>query len=106
MHLYGAPKIWYSIAREHWPLLDQLVHDEFPEAFKECSNWEAHKAFHFTPDYLRSKGIPVSVTIQNVGDIIITWPNGYHAGFNTGFSINIAINHGKLNVIAFNLLHN
>ena len=31
-------KDWYSIAREHWPLLDQLVHDEFPDAFKECKN--------------------------------------------------------------------
>lgn len=72
--------------------MDQLIKTEFPEGFDECENWDAHKSFHMSPKFLRSRGIPVVRTVQEVNDVIITF--GYHSGYNTGFAINEAINFG------------
>ena len=75
--------------------MDQLIKTEFPEGFFACGNWEAHKQFHMTPEFLRSKGIPVVRTVQEVNDMIINFLGGYHAGFSEGTCLNEAINFGK-----------
>ena len=48
-----------------------------------------------TPSYIRSKGIPVHVVRQCPGDLVITSPEGLHAGTNLGTNIAEAINHAQ-----------
>jgi jumonji domain-containing protein 2 len=47
-----------------------------------------------SPKYLKEK-LTVNEIIQNQGEIIITFPGGYHAGFNYGFNIAEATNYAS-----------
>jgi hypothetical protein len=49
------------------------------------------------PETLVQNGIEVVTTLQGPGQMVLTMPNGYHCGFNVGFTLNEAINfgHGK-----------
>lgn len=44
------------------------------------------------PNALKNNRIAVERVVQSAGDIIITFPRGYHSGFNLGFNIAKAIN--------------
>jgi len=59
----------------------------FPEERVTCSEFLRHKKYLLSPTVLKNAGIDVKTTIQRAGDAIITWPNCYHFGFNTGFNV-------------------
>jgi len=48
----------------------------------------------FSPSVKRliEAGIKVTVLRQGPGEAVVTLPNGWHGGFNTGFNCNEAIN--------------
>uniref|UniRef100_A0A7R9E2A8 [histone H3]-trimethyl-L-lysine(9) demethylase n=1 Tax=Timema monikensis TaxID=170555 RepID=A0A7R9E2A8_9NEOP len=72
---FGAPKTWYAIPPEHGRRFERLANGFFPEAYKAC------------PAFLRHKMSLISPQItQEAGEIMITFPYGYHAGFNHGFN--------------------
>lgn len=89
---FGAPKQWYSIPQEDSDKFYKLMSDIFPENVKHCSEFLRHKTFMCSPAYLESKGIRVNKTIHYANEFIITFPYGYHAGFNYDYNLAESVN--------------
>ncbi|XP_030851905.1 lysine-specific demethylase 4C isoform X2 [Strongylocentrotus purpuratus] len=100
---YGAPKSWYAIPPEHGKRLERLATGFFPGNFKICSNFLRHKMSIIAPHILKKYSIPFNKITQEQGEFMVTFPFGYHSGFNHGYncaeSTNFAslrwINYGK-----------
>lgn len=54
-----------------------------------------------SPSVLISSGVPVYHTVQRPGDMIITFPQAYHAGFNHGVSSFLIWLHGVTNLLTW-----
>ncbi|KAL1469203.1 hypothetical protein MTO96_004917 [Rhipicephalus appendiculatus] len=52
----------------------------------ECSAFLRHKMTVISPQVLRQYSIPYNKITQEAGEFMITFPYGYHAGFNHGFN--------------------
>ncbi|KAA0187812.1 hypothetical protein HAZT_HAZT001494 [Hyalella azteca] len=83
---FGAPKTWYVIPPEHGRRLERLANGYFPSSFKACPAYLRHKMSLISPQILKQYSIPFNKITQEAGEIMITFPYGYHAGFNHGFN--------------------
>ncbi|GLV37006.1 Lysine demethylase 4B [Carabus blaptoides fortunei] len=83
---FGAPKTWYAIPPEHGRRLERLANGFFPSSYKTCQAFLRHKMTLISPQILRQYSIPYNKITQEQGEIMITFPYGYHAGFNHGFN--------------------
>lgn len=88
----GETKVWYGIPEEDAPKFDALIHKIAPEAIAENKDLLHHMNTMVNPQFLRDHGIRVYTVHQNVGDIVITFPRSYHAGFNAGYNVAEAVN--------------
>lgn len=71
----------------------ECLAEQFPEEYSSCEHFLRHKRFLFDPFVLaRDAGITIYRTVQQPGDIVLTFPLGYHGGINLGFNVNEAIN--------------
>ncbi|XP_052121815.1 probable lysine-specific demethylase 4B isoform X2 [Frankliniella occidentalis] len=82
---FGAPKTWYAIPPEHGRRLERLADGFFPDQ-KACPAFLRHKMSIISPQVLRHHSIPYNKITQEEGEFIITFPFGYHSGFNHGFN--------------------
>ncbi|KAH3688306.1 hypothetical protein WICPIJ_000714 [Wickerhamomyces pijperi] len=89
---FGAPKQWYSIPQADKEKLDDVMRLEFPNDAKKCKEFLRHKTFMASPKYLTDRGVRVNKIVHNAGEFIITYPFGYHAGFNYGYNLAEATN--------------
>ncbi|RKP34951.1 JmjC domain, hydroxylase-domain-containing protein, partial [Dimargaris cristalligena] len=90
---FGQPKSWYCIPPAHRARFERAMQSIFPEDARTCSEFLRHKAFLVSPSILKSQyDIPVHRLVQTQGEFIITFPNGYHAGFNQGFNCAESVN--------------
>uniref|UniRef100_A0A4W3GTC0 [histone H3]-trimethyl-L-lysine(9) demethylase n=1 Tax=Callorhinchus milii TaxID=7868 RepID=A0A4W3GTC0_CALMI len=104
---FGEPKSWYSVPPEHGKRLERLAKGFFPGSAQNCEAFLRHKMTLISPSILKKYGIPFDRVTQEAGEFMITFPYGYHAGFNHGFncaeSTNFAtlrwIEYGKLAVL-------
>ena len=55
-----------------------------------------HKYINISPDLLAKYEIPFNKVVQREGEIIVTFPRCYHAGFNHGFNCAEATNFAKV----------
>jgi len=83
---FGAAKFWYSIPPKYRKRFERLADGLFPNLRKECPAYLRHKMCLISPNILRQNSIPYNKTVQHEGEIMITFPCGYHSGFNTGFN--------------------
>ncbi|XP_011872094.1 PREDICTED: lysine-specific demethylase 4C-like isoform X2 [Vollenhovia emeryi] len=83
---FGAPKTWYAIPPEHGRRLERLASGFFPSSYQYCQAFLRHKMSLISPQILRQYSIPCNKITQEAGEIMITFPYGYHAGFNHGFN--------------------
>ncbi|KAL5486400.1 hypothetical protein EMCRGX_G018870 [Ephydatia muelleri] len=83
---FGAPKAWYAIPPEHGQRLERLAKGFFPECHEECPSFLRHKMTLISPSVLKQYSIPFNKVVQEAGNFIITFPYGYHCGFNHGFN--------------------
>ncbi|BFZ16512.1 hypothetical protein BsWGS_19551 [Bradybaena similaris] len=83
---FGAPKSWYAIPPEHGQRLERLAQGFFPSSFSECPAFLRHKMSLISPSILKKYSIPVHKATQEAGEIMITFPYGYHSGYNHGFN--------------------
>ncbi len=84
----GAHKQWYSIPPESGRALEQVLADHFPK----CSAFMRHKTAVVSPAVLEKYDIPYTKTQQHAGEFIVTFPYGYHGGFNSGYNVAEATN--------------
>ncbi|XP_011700517.1 PREDICTED: lysine-specific demethylase 4B-like isoform X2 [Wasmannia auropunctata] len=83
---FGAPKTWYAVPPEHGRRLERLASGFFPTSYQNCQAFLRHKMSLISPQVLRQYSIPCDKITQEAGEIMITFPYGYHAGFNHGFN--------------------
>ncbi|XP_037888428.1 serine-rich adhesin for platelets-like isoform X2 [Glossina fuscipes] len=83
---FGAPKTWYSVPPEHGRKLEKIANQYFPASYQNCNAYLRHKMTLISPQILKQHDVPVNKITQEAGEIMITFPFGYHAGFNHGFN--------------------
>jgi len=83
---YGAAKFWYTIPPQYMRRFERLADGLFPNLKKDCSAYLRHKMCLISPNILRQNSIPYNKMVQHEGEIVITFPCGYHSGFNTGYN--------------------
>ena len=104
----GAAKCWYMIPAHHGKKMEKFVEEKYLSNIIHkgncrcekidsicecpCSQPLKHKHLMIDPNVLTEYGIDVFKGLQKPGDIVITMPYGYHAGFNLGFNIAQAAN--------------
>jgi len=83
---FGCSKFWYCIPPRFMRRFERLANGLFPQLKKECPAFLRHKMCLISPNLLRQHSIPYNKVVQHKGEIMITFPCGYHSGFNTGFN--------------------
>ncbi|XP_075997694.1 lysine-specific demethylase 4A isoform X2 [Genypterus blacodes] len=83
---FGEPKSWYVVPPEHGKRLERLAKGFFPGNAQSCEAFLRHKMTLISPSILKKYGIPFEKVTQEAGEFIVTFPFGYHAGFNHGFN--------------------
>ncbi|KAJ3614523.1 hypothetical protein NHX12_018095 [Muraenolepis orangiensis] len=91
----------YAIPPEHGKRLERLATGFFPNSFKGCEAFLRHKMTLISPSILKKYGIPFDKTTQEAGEFMITFPYGYHAGFNHGFNCAESTNFASLRWIDY-----
>ncbi|KAF2978185.1 hypothetical protein EK904_007316, partial [Melospiza melodia maxima] len=76
----------YAIPPEHGKRLERLAQGFFPSSSQGCDAFLRHKMTLISPSILKKYGIPFDKVTQEAGEFMITFPYGYHAGFNHGFN--------------------
>jgi hypothetical protein len=66
---------------------DNHTNDVFLDHFIFSSGYLRHKTTLFSESWFKSKSIPIRKIVQKQGEFIVTFPRGYHFGFNTGFNV-------------------
>ncbi|XP_045673811.1 lysine-specific demethylase 4D [Phyllostomus hastatus] len=89
---FGEPKTWYAVPPEHGQRLERLARELFPGSSRGCEAFLRHKVALISPSVLKENGIPFGRITQKAGEFMVTFPYGYHAGFNHGFNCAEAIN--------------
>ena len=63
----------------------------FPEPSR-CAQFLRHKSYLASPMMLAKTSCRPNTLVQNAGEFVITFPRGYHAGFNLGFNCAESVN--------------
>lgn len=82
---FGAPKHWYSISQRDARKFEAAMKSIWPTDAKECDQFLRHKTFLISPStLLKNYGIKANKITHFPGEFMITFPYGYHSGFNMG----------------------
>ena len=93
MHPGSAhPKVWYGIAAEDSARFDRVVRQAVPLLFKQDPGALKGLNLMFPPHQLQRHGIRCYRVLQGPGDLIVTLPAAYHAGFSLGLNMTEAMN--------------
>lgn len=89
---FGATKTWYGIPAEDTDKFEKAMKEAVPELFETNPDLLFQLVTLLTPDQLKKAGVRVYAVDQRAGQMVITFPSAYHAGFNHGFNFNEAVN--------------
>ncbi|KAF2153394.1 PHD transcription factor [Myriangium duriaei CBS 260.36] len=89
---FGATKTWYGIPADDAEKFEQAMREAVPELFETQPDLLFQLVTLLPPEKLRKAGVRVYAIDQRAGEIVITFPQAYHAGFNHGFNLNEAVN--------------
>ena len=64
---------------------------QFPEPSR-CPQFLRHKSYLASPMMLAKTSCRPNTLVQHAGEFVITFPRGYHAGFNLGFNCAESVN--------------
>lgn len=90
----GAPKIWYSIPEYSSSNFDKLMKNLAPDLFDKQPDLLHQLVTLISPYDKRFKEAKIKCykAVQNPNEFIVTFPKCYHAGFNSGYNFNEAVN--------------
>ena len=91
-HHWGEPKIWYGAPRSEAAKLEKVFRKEAGELFNNQRDLMHHITTTISPGVLKRDNVQLCTAIQNPGEFIVTFPRGYHAGFNAGLNLCEAVN--------------
>ena len=89
---FGATKTWYGIPGSDAAAFEAAMRQAVPELFETQPDLLFQLVTLLPPDQLRKAGVNVYALDQRAGQMVITFPQAYHAGFNHGFNFNEAVN--------------
>ncbi|KAL4244558.1 JHDM3 histone demethylase family protein [Abortiporus biennis] len=89
---FGAPKFWYAMPQARAAALETAMKGFFPKDISQCPQFLRHKAFLASPNLLAQSACRPNTLVQRAGEFVITYPKGYHAGFNLGFNCAESVN--------------
>ncbi|KAG0767316.1 hypothetical protein G6F57_003195 [Rhizopus arrhizus] len=89
---FGAPKQWYTIAPMYKKKFETFMQNMFYIQYKHCHEFLRHKTFIISPRVLEENGIPVDRCVQQPGEWMITFPFGYHSGYNLDLNCAESVN--------------
>ncbi|KAJ4500376.1 JmjC domain, hydroxylase-domain-containing protein [Lentinula lateritia] len=89
---FGAPKFWYAMPQGRAAALEQTMRSYFPKDTSQCPEFLRHKSFLASPTLLARSACRPNTVVQHAGEFIITYPRGYHAGFNLGLNCAESVN--------------
>jgi histone demethylase JARID1 len=85
-------QVWYGVPAEAAAALDAAMRDALPHLFAR-DKLLLHKLITMlSPSQLVARGVPVCRAVQIPGSFVVTFPDAYHAGFNSGFNVAEAVN--------------
>ena len=64
----------------------------FPKDASSCPQFLRHKSFFASPTVLSQSSCRSNTLVQHAGEFVITYPHGYHAGFNLGLNCAESVN--------------
>jgi len=100
----GAPKLWYGVSSFHCAQFEQAMKDALPDLFEVQPDLLHHLTTMLSPVELAAAGCPVVRSVQNPGEFMVTFPQAYHGGFNTGFNVAEAVNFATPDWLPFGAL--
>jgi hypothetical protein len=89
---FGAPKFWYAIPQGRALQLENTLASFFPADAAKCRQFLRHKSYLASPRLLTSSNARPNTLVQHAGEFVITYPHGYHAGFNLGLNCAESVN--------------
>lgn len=89
---FGAPKFWYAVPQADADRFESVTRSYFPNDANGCDQFMRHKSCTLSPTKLSQAGIRVNKLVQLQNEFVITFPRGYHAGFNMGFNCAESVN--------------
>lgn len=89
---FGATKKWYGIPSSHADQFEKLMRKSAPDLFEKQPDLLHQLVTLINPVELVRNGIPCVYADQGPREFVITYPKVYHAGFNSGFNFNEAVN--------------
>lgn len=64
--------------------LDAAMRDALPHLFEAAPDLLYQLVTMLSPSQLQQRNVPVHRLVHHEGSFVITFPNAYHSGFNTG----------------------
>ncbi|KAK0531710.1 hypothetical protein OC842_003527 [Tilletia horrida] len=89
---FGAPKQWYAIPQTERKRFETAMASAFPTDARKCPHFMRHKSYLVSPRYLARHNIKPLKLVQHAGEFVITYPYGYHSGYNLGFNCAESVN--------------
>ncbi|XP_055353424.1 uncharacterized protein LOC129599260 [Paramacrobiotus metropolitanus] len=83
----GDDKFWYGVSPAARDVFEAAAARLFKKDAALCPSFLRHKRCLIKPSVLKQEKIRYDTVIQSEGEIIITFPGGYHAGFNCGLNV-------------------
>ncbi|KAJ7743801.1 JmjC domain, hydroxylase-domain-containing protein [Mycena metata] len=89
---FGAPKFWYAVPQGRAGALEGRMRGYFPADTSTCPQFLRHKSFLASPSLLSQSAVRPNHLVQHAGEFVVTFPRGYHAGFNLGLNCAESVN--------------
>ncbi|ORX93156.1 JmjC-domain-containing protein [Basidiobolus meristosporus CBS 931.73] len=102
MH-WGETKTWYGIPSSEAAKFEETMKKTVPELFEQTPDLLFQLVTIMSPKTLTENGVKVCALDQRAGEFVITFPQGYHAGFSHGLNFGEAVNFCPKDWLPFDL---
>ena len=106
----GADKQWYGVGAAHAAAFERTISAHLPHLFSSTPDLLFHLITMMDPNLLLPPSDPATATspsvcqvLQRAGEIVITFPQAYHCGFNHGFNVAESVNFAPYDWLVYGL---